>query len=155
MNDEWLDNLERDLKKKVGRDDALDTLEKLITSNDPDIRSRAIWCIAKLAQNKYDDVRIMNLLMPLCDDPDAEIRENAIWGIGEAFSLRYDDRCLEIVLKLLNDEEKMVRGMAAWAAGRMMHKQNIRDQHIIEKLNEFLNDESDYLRGAAMFALKG
>jgi len=153
MDEKWLTDLERDLKKKIERNDALDVLETLTSSDDPVFRNLVVWCIAKLAQNKYDDVRIMNILMPLCEDADAEIRENAIWGVGESFSSRYDARCPDIVLRLLSDEEKMVRGMAAWAAGRMMHKQNIRDECIIRRLNELLNDESDYLRGAAMFAL--
>jgi len=153
MDGKWLSDLEKDLKKKVERKDAFNVLENMISADDPDIRNQAVWCIAKLAQNKYDDVRIMNILMPLCDNFDPEIRENAIWGIGEALSLRYDERCPDLILKLLNDENKMVRGMTAWTAGRMMHKQNVRDERIVAILNEFLNDESDYIRGAAKFAL--
>ena len=155
MDGGWLTELEGDLKHKVARNDCMDVLEKSINSDDPDIRVRVVWCIAKLAQNKYDDERIMSILIPLCDDTDDEIRENAVWGIGEAFSERYDERCPDVLLGLLDDGSRMVRGMAAWACGRMMHKQNVNNEYIVDKLNELLEDDSDYVRRTADFALNG
>ncbi|MDR0335449.1 MAG: hypothetical protein LBH69_06190, partial [Methanomassiliicoccaceae archaeon] len=117
---------------------------------------RVTWCAAKMAQNKVNDERILILLSGMAGSGDAQVRENAVWGIGEAAGTiaMADDELVAISL-LLDDAEHDVRGMAAWAAGRLYHKCEILSEEIEEKLNKLLNDPSEFVRSAAKFALDG
>jgi len=153
---EWLSVLEADLRKKADRKDSLPTLSLLVSSDDPEIRNSAVWCVAKSAQNKVGGRAILDILVPLGSDNDQEIRENVAWGIGEISGTGISDlRAVIVIIKLLSDKEKMVRGMAAWAAGRMIHRLGEDDPVMIAKLKDLENDPSEYVRNAAGFALKG
>ena len=56
--EEWLAELESDLRKKKDRSDTLDELFQLTFLGDPEIRKKAAWCVAKMGQNKVPDTRM-------------------------------------------------------------------------------------------------
>ena len=153
---EWLAALEADLRKKVDRKDPLPKLSMLSVSNDPEIKNNAVWCVAKMAQNKVADKAILNILIPLGADSDPQIKENVAWGIGEISGTGVSDpRSVNVIVALLSDNDKMVRGMAAWAAGRLIHRLGENDLRMTAKLKELENDTSEYVRSSAAFALRG
>jgi len=151
-----LERLESELRKKLNRSDLLDILKDLCTSDDIDIVQRATWCTAKMGQNKVNDERILILLSGMAGNGDAQVRENVAWGIGEAAgTIPMADDELNAISLLLDDAEHDVRGMAAWAAGRLYHKCGILSDDVEEKLNRLLSDPSEYVCAAAKFALDG
>jgi len=150
---QWLKELESDLKHKRRRPDPADTLAGLASDGDIETRRKAVWCAAKLGQNKLAGIRSLSILIAACGDTDAQIREDAAWGIGESVGTMYDECIPDSILGLLHDDESSVRGMAAWAAGRLFLKRGIRDERIADRLTGLSNDGSGYVRSAADFAL--
>jgi len=151
-----LERLDSELRKKVDRSDLLDILKDLCGHDDEEIVRKVTWCAAKMGQNKINDERILILLSSMARSADPLVRENVAWGIGEAAgTVAMADDELDALSLLLDDPEHDVRGMAAWAAGRLYHKCGILSDDAEEKLNKLLNDDSDYVRKAAKFALDG
>lgn len=152
--EEWLAELESDLRKKKDRSDTLDELFQLTFLGDPEIRKKAAWCVAKMGQNKVPDTRIVDILIPLTKDPDPETRESVAWGIGEVAGAGIgDDRCISSLRILADDDNKDVRGMAAWATGRLRNKLSLTDPELDDVMKRLLNDESAYVAASARFAL--
>ena len=151
-----MDRLESELRKKMDRSDLLDILKELCASGDEEVVRKATWCVAKMGQNKVNDVGILILLSGMAGNADPQVRENVAWGIGEAAgTIEMADDELDAISLLLDDAEHDVRGMAAWAAGRLYHKCGILSEDFENKLNRLLNDPSEYVRAAAKFALDG
>ncbi|MDR2866767.1 MAG: HEAT repeat domain-containing protein [Methanomassiliicoccaceae archaeon] len=149
-----LDDLDASLRMKNDHSDLLGTLLMLSMSPDTVIVQKVTWCAAKMGQNKVKDKRIPSLLVCLAGSIDEIVRENVAWGIGEAAgTVEMADDCMSAISLLLDDHEKEVRGMAAWAAGRVYHKCFCMDDEIKMKLRGLLNDPSEYVREAAKFAL--
>jgi HEAT repeat protein len=152
----WLSVLEDDLKKKIRRDDPIPDLSVLVRSADPEIKNSAVWCTAKLAQNKTAGQPVFDILIPLHSDADPQVRENVAWGIGEISGTGLSDsRSVRVIVSLLSDEDRMVRGMAAWAAGRLIHRLGVNDPDMVAGLRGLEDDPSEYVRKAAGFALSG
>lgn len=152
--DSYLDALENDLKSNVDRTVELDNLTSLVRSEDPEIREKSSWCVAKMGQNKIKDNRIVEILLPLVFDTTPDVRENVAWGIGEVAGAGIgDERCTQCITLLLSDVKSNVRGMAAWAAGRLIHKLKIFDEKMMAALESLKNDASEYVRNSVKFAL--
>ncbi|MCL2786674.1 MAG: HEAT repeat domain-containing protein [Methanomassiliicoccaceae archaeon] len=149
-----LDELDVRLRKKEDHADLLDVLFVLSSSHVSEIVQKASWCAGKMGQNKVGDERIISLLTGLSRCDDEQVRENVAWGIGEtAGTVSVGDDAIATVSVLLDDDEKDVRGMAAWAAGRFHHKCDLMPDDIKAKLEFLLYDASEYVRAAAKFAL--
>ncbi|MDR0198804.1 MAG: HEAT repeat domain-containing protein [Methanomassiliicoccaceae archaeon] len=154
MISKGLAELDAELRKRRDRSDLLDILAGLCASGDPETVRNVTWCAAKMGQNKVNDPRIVILLTGMAGSGDAQIRENAAWGIGEtAGTVRTDDAAMDAISSLLGDAERDVRGMAAWAAGRFRRKCGYMAEDVKKRLNELLNDPSEYVREVARFAL--
>jgi hypothetical protein len=150
-----LDELDAELRKKRDHSGLLDILTKISASSDADIVRKATWCAAKMGQNKVNDERIITLLIGLAGSEDDTVRENVAWGIGEtAGTVAMSDDAMNIISSLLDDGDRDVRGMAAWAAGRFHHKCGYMTDEMRTKLKRLLDDGSDYVRNAAKFALE-
>jgi HEAT repeat protein len=107
-----------------------------------------------MGQNKVNDERITGSLAKHVYADDPQVRENVAWGIGEAAgTVTMNKDAMNVIALLLDDGERDVRGMAAWAAGRIRHKCGLNEYE--EKLKTLLNDNSEYVRAAAKFALDG
>lgn len=151
---EYFDALESDLRGKKDRSAEIDELFQLSFLGDAETKERVSWCVAKMGQNKYPDMRIVDILLPLTADRNPQVRENVAWGIGEVATAGIgDDRCVNAVVELMGDRESSVRGMAAWAAGRLVHKLSFRDEILIETVKSLLDDRSKFVRKSAEFAL--
>ena len=151
---DYLDSLEKDLREKKDRSDELDELFQLSFLGEDDVKERVSWCVAKMGQNKVPDMRILDILASMKDDPNSQIRENVVWGIGEVAGAGIgDERSVSIVKLLLKDGDNGVRAMAAWAAGRIRFKLDIDDDEMLALLNDLLDDKSNLVRKSAEFAL--
>lgn len=148
----YLDELESDLRAKKDRSDAIDELFQM-TFTEPEESERISWCLAKMAQNRYADMRIHGILMGM-EDTDPGTDENIMWGLGELAGTEIgDESSFDLIKRKLDDPDSSVRGMAAWAAGRYRHKIGMSDESLISKLKELLEDDSPLVRGSAEFAL--
>lgn len=148
----FLEELDADLRAKRDRTDAIDELFQM-TFTDPDESERVSWCLAKMAQNKYADMRIHGILMSMADkDPATD--ENVLWGLGElAATMIGDDNSFALIKRKLGDGTASVRAMAAWAAGRYRHRLGMCDGECLETLNGLLSDCSPLVKASAEFAL--
>ena len=152
---EYFDSLEKDLREKKDRSEELDELFQLSFLGGDDVRERTSWCVAKMGQNKVSDMRILDILSTMEDDPVDQVRENAAWGIGEVAGAGIgDDRSVSVIKRLLKDDDNGVRAMAAWAAGRIRHKLIMDDDEMLALLNLLLDDRSELVRRSAEFALE-
>ena len=106
-----------------------------------------------MGQNKVREQEVYELLLTLAEEEDTEIRENMLWGLGEVAGSG-DERALAVISRDLSSEETALRGMAAWAAGRIMKKLNLFDETLIQKLKTAANDPAPYVRKSAAFALE-
>ena len=148
----FLDELEADLRAKRDRSDAIDDLFQM-TFTEPESVEKVSWCLAKMAQNKYADMRIHGILMGIADiDPGTD--ENVLWGLGELAGTGIgDDASFALIKRKLKDPDASVRGMAAWAAGRLRFKLGIEDDKLLALLNSLLDDRSNLVKKSAEFAL--
>jgi len=148
----FLEELESDLRAKRDRSDAIDELFQM-TFSEPDSMEKISWCLAKMAQNKYADMRIHGILMSIADT-DTGTDENVMWGLGElAGSGIGDDASFALIKRKLKDPDNAVRGMAAWAAGRYRHRLGMTDGESEGILRELTDDDSPLVRSSAEFAL--
>lgn len=151
---EWLDEVEKDLRAGKDRTGDMDELFQVTFLGDPEEKAQAVWCIAKMGQNKVPDIRILDILVPLAEDDDPSVRESVAWGVGEVAGAGIaDDRCVAVLVLLTKDGESVVRGMAAWAAGRLRNKLSMSDPVLDSILEGLLNDRSAYVRKSAAFGL--
>lgn len=151
----YLEDLETDLRAKKDRTEELDELFQLSFLGDAETRNKVSWCVAKMAQNKIEDLRIIDILVTMTGNPDAEVRENVVWGIGEAAGYGMcDDRCINAVNELMSDSSETVRGTAVWAAGRIILRTDRDDGFLRSKVESMRNDRSDYVRKAVESALE-
>ncbi len=151
---EWLEVLEADLRAGKDRLDNIDELFQVTFLGTVEEKAQAVWCIAKMGQNKVHDRRILDLLIPLSGDADPSVRESVAWGIGESAGAGlHDERSVETLSTLLGDAEPLVRGMAAWAVGRLRNKLGIIDPGMDASLEAMLGDNSAYVRKSAAFGL--
>ena len=148
----FLDDLEKDLRAKIDRHDSVEELEHL--AHDDNEIEHVSWCLAKMAQNKYDDMRIFRILMAIPrSEPDAE--ENVLWGLGELAGAGIGDTVsFDIIKKGMSSTHPSVRGMAAWAAGRYRHRLALMDDDAFDKLKGLCNDQFQMVRESAIFALE-
>ena len=148
----FLDELEADLRAKRDRSDAIDDLFQM-TFTEPGSLEKVSWCLAKMAQNKYADMRIHGILMGIADiDPGTD--ENVLWGLGELAGTGIgDDASFALIKRKLKDPDASVRGMAAWAAGRYRHRLSMTDGESEGILTDLLDDDSPLVKASAEFAL--
>lgn len=152
----YFDSLEQDLRKKKDRSGELDDLFQFSFLGDDDVRERTSWCVAKMGQNKIQDMRILDILSSMSEDENPQVRENVAWGIGEVAGAGVgDDRSVSVINSLMGDAENSVRGMAAWAAGRLRYKLGIEDGIMLTTLRSLLDDRSVIVKRSAEFALEG
>lgn len=150
---EALDAVEKDLLSKKDCSEHIRLIEQCLKSSDASVRRKASWCLAKMGQNKTQNTDIYELLLKLACDDDSEVRENMLWGIGEIAGAGIgDERSVLVICHGLSDENPRIRGMAAWAAERIMSKLGIFSDELSEKLNELKDDPSPYVRKSASFA---
>ena len=151
---DYFDSLEADLRAKKDRSEELDELFQSSFLGEDDIKERTSWCVAKMGQNKVPDMRILDILVSMKDDPNEQVRENVAWGIGEVAGANIgDDRSVSVINELMKDPDNGVRAMAAWAAGRIRHRLNIDDGEMLALLKGLLDDRSDLVKRSAEFAL--
>ena len=149
----FLDELESDLRAKRDRTDAIDDLFQMSFA-EPEESERVSWCLAKMAQNKYADMRIHGILMSM-DGSDPGTAENILWGLGELAGTGIgDDSSFALIKQRLNDPDDTIRAMAAWAAGRYRHRLSMTDAESETILKEMLDDCSPLVSGSARFALE-
>ena len=152
--DDYMDILDADLRVGKDRSDDLDKLFRLSFLGDTGVRVKVSWCVAKMAQNKVQDMRILDILVSMRDDTDPDVRENISWGIGEIAGFGIcDDRSAETLLVFMSDDRSTIRGMAVWAVGRLRHKAGIEDARLISAAEMLLDDPSPLVRKSAEFAL--
>ncbi len=152
--EKWFDSVEQELRSGTDKSELLDELLQFSFLGDEDERIRTSWCVAKMAQNKIQDMRILSILSSMGDDSSEEVRENVAWGLGELAGYGFGDfSTLEIVKTLMRDNKTVVRSMAAWAAGRFHHRLNIFDDESVELLKKLAEDRSELVRKSAVFAL--
>ncbi len=146
-----LDNLLR--KSEVGAE-YVPLLCRLLPRSD-EVRTKALWCIGKLGQNKQGDSESLNLVSSITTDSVPENRENAAWALGELAGTDVGNQdSLDSLIRLLNDEDVHVRGMAAWSVGRYADKLGIIDEGSLEPLHKMAGESSAYLKKSAEFALE-
>ena len=149
---DWLEGVEEDLRAKVDRTDALDDLFQISFAGEPEEVERTSWCLAKMAQNKVQDMRVFSILMSMRGVSDT-VSENVCWGLGELAGIGIGSpEGLEYVTEMMDSPCESLRGMAAWSAGRMMHRMDIRDPRTDSKLLELTEDESPLVSMSARFA---
>ena len=126
-----------------------------LLSRGKEIRSKALWCLGKLGQNKIAHPSTVALVAAHTRDELAEDRENAAWALGEMAGAGVGDESgLGSLIQLLHDEDLHVRGMAAWSIGRYADKLRICDTESIGPLQNMSEGTSPYLRKSAEFALE-
>jgi len=151
---DYFDSLEADLRAKKDRSEELDELFQSSFLGEDDIKERTSWCVAKMGQNKVPDMRILDILVSMKDDPNEQVRENVAWGIGEVAGANIgDDRSVSVINELMKDPDNGVRAMAAWAAGRLRFKLGVNDDDMLALLNSLLDDRSNLVKKSAEFAL--
>lgn len=150
---DFLDQLDADLRAKRDRSDAIDELFQMSFCSDADTSERIAWLLAKMAQNKYADMRIHGILMSMADsDPGTD--ENILWGLGELAGTDIgDDASFALIKRKMASEDAAVRGMAAWAAGRYKHRLGMSDPESETILRSLLEDDSPLVRASAEFAV--
>ena len=148
----FLSALDSDLRAKRDRSDAIDDLFQMTLSS-PEYGERISWCLAKMAQNKYADMRIHGILMSMADSG-PEVDENVLWGLGElAATFIGDDTSFALIKRKMEDSDASLRAMAAWAVGRYRHRLNMTDADSERILSELLEDSSPLVKASAEFAL--
>ncbi len=146
-----LDTLLR--KSEVGAD-YVPLLCRLLSRND-EVRTKALWCIGKLGQNKQGDSESLTIVSAMAADPEPENRENAAWALGELAGTDVGNReSLDSLISLLDDEDTHVRAMAAWSVGRYADKLGIVRDSSLEPLHKMAAESSAYLKKSAEFALE-
>ena len=106
-----------------------------------------------MGQNKTQNSYVYELLLRLADDNDPETKENMLWGIGEIAGAGIgDERSIPIICNGMSDENARIRGMAAWAAERIISRLELFSDELILKLNEIEDDQSLYVRKSVSFA---
>lgn len=142
------------LRKFAAGGEYIPVLCKLLSRRD-EIRTKALWCIGKLGQNKQGDEQSLDIICSLTEDQDAENRENAAWALGELAGAGLGDRdSLFSIIRLLDDSDGQVRGMAAWSVGRYADKLKIADEKSILPLERMTGESSTYCKKSAEFALE-
>ena len=107
-----------------------------------------------MAQNKVQDLRIAEILSSMADSDDPEVKENICWGIGELAGAGIgDDHMTDIVLRMMSDPNDSVRGMAVWAAGRLIKKLSVDDIRLHDRIQSLKDDDSEYVRKSVEYAL--
>ena len=150
--EDFLSALDSDLRAKRDRSDAIDDLFQMTLSS-PEYGERISWCLAKMAQNKYADMRIHGILMSMADSG-PEVDENVLWGLGELAATSIgDDASFALIKRKMEDSDAFLRAMAAWAAGRYRHRLNMTDTDSKRILSELLEDSSPLVKASAEFAL--
>jgi len=150
--EDFLSTLDSDLRAKRDRSDAIDDLFQM-TMFSSEYGERISWCLAKMAQNKYADMRIHGILMSMADSG-PEVDENVLWGLGELAATSIgDDASFGLIKRKMDDGHVSVRAMAAWAAGRYRHRLNMTDADSERILTELLEDSSPLVKASAEFAL--
>ncbi len=150
--EDFLSALDSDLRAKRDRSDAIDDLFQM-TLFSSEYGERISWCLAKMAQNKYADMRIHGILMSMADSG-PEVDENVLWGLGELAATSIgDDASFALIKRKMEDANASLRAMAAWAAGRYRHRLNMTDADSERILTELLEDSSPLVKASAEFAL--
>ena len=150
--EDFLSALDSDLRAKRDRSDAIDDLFQM-TMFSSEYGERISWCLAKMAQNKYADMRIHGILMSMADSG-PEVDENILWGLGELAATSIgDDASFAFIKRKMEDRDSSLRAMAAWAAGRYRHRLNMTDADSERILTELLEDSSPLVKASAEFAL--
>ena len=150
---EALEAVEKDLLSKKDCSEYICLIEECLKSSDASVRRKASWCLAKMGQNKTQNADVYELLLNLPCGDDSEIKENMLWGIGEIAGAGIgDERSVLVICHGLSDENPRIRGMAAWAAERIMSRLGMFSDELSEKLHELKNDPSPYVRKSVSFA---
>lgn len=145
--------IETALLSKKDCSEQIELIRQCLQSGDADVRRKASWCLAKMGQDKTQNTDVYKLLLQLADDDDSEVRENMLWGIGEIAGAGIGDgRSVPVICRGLSDEDPHVRGMAAWAAERIMSRLGLFSNDLTLKLNELKDDPSAYVRKSVSFA---
>jgi len=149
-----LGTLDTLLRKSEAGADYIPLLCGLLSRRD-DVRTKALWCIGKLGQNKLGDSESLRIVASMTMDSESENRENAAWALGELAGADVGNReSLDSLTHLLDDEDLHVRGMAAWSVGRYADKMSIVNEKSIEPLQKMTAESSPYLKKSAEFALE-
>ncbi len=107
-----------------------------------------------MAQNKVQDLRIAEILSSMADSDDPEVKENICWGIGELAGAGIgDDHMTDIVMRMMSDPNDSVRGMAVWAAGRLIKKLSVDNTRLHDRIQSLKDDNSEYVRKSVGYAL--
>lgn len=150
---ESLEAVEKDLLSKKDCSEHISLIEQCLECCDASVRKKASWFLAKMGQNKTQNADVYELLLKLACDNDFEIRENVLWGIGEISGAGIgDERSIPVICYSLSDENPRIRGMAAWAAERIMSRLKLFSDELAQKLNELNDDPSPYVRKSISFA---
>ena len=160
---EWLATLEADLRQKKDRTDSLDDLFQLSFIGDQEELEKVSWCLAKMAQNKCQDMRVYTILMSMYDVVNDDVAENVAWGLGELAGVGIGSyealSALRSVPGILPASQtrwqprSTVRSSAAWAVGRYNHRLHLTDPESSAKLEQLLDDPSELVRKSARFAI--
>lgn len=151
---EFLSALDADLRAGKDRTDAIDDLFQMTFGADDATLGSITWCLAKMAQNKVADMRIHGILMSV-ESEDPDVKENVLWGLGELSGRGIgDENSLGLIKRSMTDPASSVRAMAAWAAGRYMHKLSLEDEESRKLLKDLENDRSELVKTSAKFAFE-
>lgn len=152
----WLDGLEAELRQKKDRTDALDELFQISFTESGDVLERVSWCLAKMAQNKCQDMRVYDILISMYAGSDDPVRENIAWGLGElAGSGIGSADSLGVLMEMLDSEVSTTRSSAAWAIGRYHLRLHLSHPESFMRLQALLDDPSELVRKSARFAIDG
>ena len=150
----WLAELEADLRQKKDRSDALDELFQFSFTESGDVLEKVSWCLAKMGQNKSQDMRVYDILMSMYGGSDDAVQENIAWGLGELAGVGIGSyEALTVLKTMLDSDVSTVRSSAAWGVGRYHHRLHISDAESMEKLESLLEDSSELVRKSARFAI--
>jgi hypothetical protein len=151
---EWLATLEADLRQKKDRTDSLDDLFQLSFIGGQEELEKVSWCLAKMAQNKCQDMRVYTILMSMYDVVNDDVAENVAWGLGELAGVGIGSyEALSALRSLMDSSVSTVRSSAAWAVGRYNHRLHLTDPESSAKLEQLLDDPSELVRKSARFAI--
>ena len=149
-----LQTLDSMLRKGEAGSEFIPMLCRLLSREDT-IRTKALWCIGKLGQNKQGDSTSLRIICSFTKDSEAENRENTAWALGELAGAEVGDTdSLDSLIPLLEDEDVHVRGMAAWSVGRYADKLGIVNTDTVRHLENMTEEASPYLIKSAEFALE-
>lgn len=151
---DWLDSLEADLRAKKDRSEDIDELFQLSFTEGPDVLEKVSWCLAKMAQNKSQDMRVYDILMSMYDVADDAVVENVAWGLGELAGVGIGSyEALGALMSMFDSKMSTVRSTAAWAVGRYHHRLHLSDPDSLGLLESLLDDPSELVRKSARFAI--